>query len=116
MASPNAKYSNNASNVTSATTSASRAVDAHKTIPTANGINTPAVATRFQAIVVDSPKKSRPSSHHIERNKSRRRSGTDIPVCPNQGIVGGARPARPELQGASDAALERRGNQRRTEC
>src|SRR5713101_8038786 len=60
-ASPSAKYSN----------SASRAVEPHNTSPTANGINTAAVATRFQVIEKDSPDKSRASSHHIKRNKSR---------------------------------------------
>src|SRR5713226_2887343 len=75
MASPSAKYSNSASSVTSATATASNAVDPHKTIPTANGINTAAVATRFQVIEMESPEKSLPSSHHIERNKSRKRVG-----------------------------------------
>src|SRR6266571_2536210 len=75
MASPSAKYSNSASSVTSATASASNAVEPHKTSPTAKGINTAAVATRFQVIEMESPKKSLPSSHHIERNKSRTRVG-----------------------------------------
>src|SRR6266849_1324175 len=75
MASPSAKYSKSASRVTSATASASRAVEPHKTIPTAKGISTAAVATRFQVIERESPENSPPSSHHIERNKSRKRVG-----------------------------------------
>src|SRR6266436_3620859 len=55
IASPKAKYSNSASIVTSATARASSAVDPHSTIPTTNGINTTAVATRFQVIEKDSP-------------------------------------------------------------
>src|SRR5258708_15370698 len=75
MASPSAKYSNSASSVTSATASATIAVEPHKTIPTAKGISTAAVTTLFQVIEKDSPDNSRPSSHHIERNKSRERAG-----------------------------------------
>src|SRR5260370_42566306 len=73
MASPKAKYSKSASRVTNPTASATIAVEPHKTIPTANGISTAAVATRFQVIEKESPQKSRSSSHHIERNKSRPR-------------------------------------------
>src|SRR5260370_20315021 len=73
IASPRAKYSNNASIVTSATASATIAVEPHTTKPTTNGINTAAVATRFQVIEKDSPENSQASSHHIERNKSRPR-------------------------------------------
>src|SRR6266478_9686830 len=79
IASPKAKYSNNASNVTSPTASATIAVDPHNTIPTTNGINTTAVATRFRVIEKESPKKSRLSSHHIEPTKSRLRSTTGVP-------------------------------------
>src|SRR6266478_4388293 len=73
IASPSAKYSNSASIVTKPTASATIAVEPHKTIPTTNGISTAAVATRFQVIEKESPQKSRSSSHHIERNKSRPR-------------------------------------------
>src|SRR5260370_28507076 len=73
MASPKAKYSKSASSVTNATANATIAVEPHKTIPTANGISTAAVATRFQVIEKESPQKSRSSSHHIEGNKSRPR-------------------------------------------
>src|SRR5467141_2393259 len=78
IASPKAKYSNSASIVTNPTASARSAVDPHNTIPTTNGIKTTAVATRFQVIEMESPKKSRPSSHHIERNKSRKRVGQTL--------------------------------------
>src|SRR5258708_30333544 len=70
MASPSAKYSNSASSVTSATASATIAVEPHNTKPTTNGISTAAVATRFQVIEKESPQKLQASSHHIERNKS----------------------------------------------
>src|SRR5712664_2623360 len=73
IASPSAKYSNSASIVTNPTANATIAVDPHKTIPTANGISTAAVATRFQVIEKDSPDNSRSSSLHIARNKSRNR-------------------------------------------
>src|SRR5437899_4630037 len=76
IASPSVKYSNRASSVTNPTASAKIAVDPHSTIPTTNGINTTAVATRFQVIEVESLQKSRPSSHHIMRNKSRRNGGS----------------------------------------
>src|SRR2546427_4577939 len=75
MASPKAKYSKRASSVTNPTVSATIAVEPHNTIPTANGISTAAVATRFQVIEKDSPDNSRPSSHHIGSNKSRKRVG-----------------------------------------
>src|SRR5947207_8165100 len=71
IASPKAKYSHSASIVTNPTASAKIAVDPHSTIPTTNGIKTTAVATRFHVIEMESPKKSRPSSHHIEQSKSR---------------------------------------------
>src|SRR5712692_346139 len=87
IASPRAKYSNNASMVTRATASATIAVEPHTTKPTTNGISTAAVATRFQVIEKESPQKLQASSHHIERNKSRQRSRTDIPVCPNHGAA-----------------------------
>src|SRR5437870_5061980 len=80
IASPKAKYSNSASIVTNPTASATIAVDPHSTIPTTNGINTTAVATRFQVIEMESPQKSRPSSHHIEPNKSRRVGQTFLSV------------------------------------
>src|SRR5713226_9009284 len=70
-ASPSAKYSNSASSVTNATASASRVVEPHNTSPTAKGISTAAVATRFHVIEKNSPEESCPSSHHIGRNKSR---------------------------------------------
>src|SRR5260370_28269263 len=78
MASPSAKYSNSASSVTSATASATIAVEPHTTKPTTNGINTAAVATRFQVIEKESPEKWQASSHHIARNKSRTKTRTDI--------------------------------------
>src|SRR5260370_32007880 len=71
IASPSAKYSNSASSITRATASATIAVEPHTTKPTTNGISTAAVATRFQVIEKESPKKWQASSHHIERNKSR---------------------------------------------
>src|SRR5258705_13426022 len=71
MASPRAKYSNNASITTSASPKARMAVEPHSTSPTTNGISTAAVTTRFQVIERDSPENSQFSSHHIERNKSR---------------------------------------------
>src|SRR5713226_2449669 len=77
IASPSAKYSKSASSITSAVASATIAVEPHKASPTTNGINTTAVATRFQVIEMDSPEKLQASSHHIERNKSRTRSRTD---------------------------------------
>src|SRR5438876_1014588 len=56
IASPSVKYSNRASSVTNPTASAKIAVDPHNTIPTTNGINTTAVATRFQVIEMESPR------------------------------------------------------------
>ena len=50
MASPKLKYSNNAIITTSAKARARTAVELHKASPTANGISTAAVATRFQVI------------------------------------------------------------------
>src|ERR1700730_14981218 len=55
IASPSAKYSKSASTIMSASTSATHAVEAHKTIPTTNGIKTAAVATRFQVMKKESP-------------------------------------------------------------
>src|SRR5438034_2831510 len=80
IASPSVKYSNRASSVTNPTASAKIAVDPHSTIPTTNGINTTAVATRFQVIEMESPQRSRPSSHHIMRNKSRRKQALGMRV------------------------------------
>src|SRR6266567_8876307 len=78
MASPKAKYSNSASRLTRARAIATIAVEPHKTIPTANGISTAAVATRFHFIEEESPEKEQASSHHIEWNKSRsRRKGSE---------------------------------------
>jgi hypothetical protein len=57
--------------VTNATAIARIAVDPHSTRPTAKGISTAAVATRFHVIEMKSPEKSLASSHHIEGNKSR---------------------------------------------
>src|SRR5712691_4368525 len=82
IASPSAKYSNNASSVTNPTANATIAVDPHNTVPTTNGISTAAVATRFQVIKKDSPVKSRPLSHHIGTNKSRKRAGQTLSACP----------------------------------
>src|ERR1700682_2302400 len=87
MASPSAKYSKSASSVTRATASATIAVEPHTTKTTTNGIKTTAVATRFQVIGKESPQKLQASSHHIERNKSRKRSRTDILVCANHGAA-----------------------------
>src|SRR6202158_6061871 len=87
MASPSAKYSKSASSVTRATASATIAVNPPTTKPTTNGIKTTAVATRFQVIEKESPQKLQASSHHIERNKSRKRSRTDILVCANHGAA-----------------------------
>src|SRR6266581_6140631 len=81
MASPRAKYSNSASRVTRARAIATIAVEPHNTIPTANGISTAAVATRFHVIEEESPEKEQASSHHIEWNKSRSRTKTVILVC-----------------------------------
>src|SRR6267378_6693727 len=81
IASPRAKYSKSASIVTRATASEIIAVEPHTTKLTTNGIKTTAVATRFQVIEMESPQKSQASSHHIERNKSRKRSRTDILAC-----------------------------------
>src|SRR5713101_2913365 len=91
MASPKVKYSNSASSVTRPTASATIAVEPHNTSPTAKGINTAAVATRFHVMEMESPEKLQASSHHIGRNKSRTRSTTDTPVRPNHGIAGDAR-------------------------
>src|ERR1700676_4754309 len=55
IASPSAKYSKTASTIISASTSATHAVDAHKTMPTTNGIRTAAVAPRFQVMKKESP-------------------------------------------------------------
>src|SRR6202051_3546610 len=55
MASPNAKYSKSASNITSASTSATTMVEPHKTRLTTTGINTAAVATLFQVMKDESP-------------------------------------------------------------
>src|SRR6266404_4415757 len=55
MASPSAKYSNSASTIISASTSATHAVEPHSTSPTTNGIKTTAVATRFQVMKKESP-------------------------------------------------------------
>src|SRR6266566_8485163 len=76
MASPRLKYSNNAIITTSAKARARTAVELHKASPTANGVSTAAVATRFQVIEKESPEQSLPSSHHIARNKSLTRSRT----------------------------------------
>src|SRR6266550_9199621 len=74
MASPRLKYSNNAIITTSAKARARTAVELHKASPTANGISSAAVATRFHVIEKESPEQSPPSSHHIARNKSLTRS------------------------------------------
>src|SRR6267143_5058652 len=99
IASPKAKYSNNASNVTSPTASATIAVDPHNTIPTTNGINTPAVATRFQVIEMDSPEKSasvcktrlprRAVLPHLitSREINHAPGRTGIPVCPSHEVT-----------------------------
>src|SRR6202158_2585093 len=87
IAPPSAKYSNSASSVTRAPASATIAVEPHATKPTTNGIKTTAVATRFQVIEKESPQKLQASSHHIERNKSRKRSRIDIFVCANHGAA-----------------------------
>src|SRR5271169_5507690 len=50
IASPNAKYSHNASTVIAAVATATTHVGVNSTIPTTTGINTSAVATRFQVI------------------------------------------------------------------
>src|ERR1700747_2422598 len=50
MASPNAKYSQSASTVTTAVAIATTHVGVNSTKPTTTGINTSAVATRFQVI------------------------------------------------------------------
>src|SRR6267378_2519236 len=96
MASPSAKYSKSASSVTSATARATIAVEPHTTKPTTNGIKTTAVATRFQVIEKESLQKLQASSHHIERNKSRKRSRTDILACRIHGITIAARWKMPQ--------------------
>src|SRR5260370_9944257 len=50
MASPSAKYSKSANRITSASASATHAVEPHNTIPTTKGISIAAVATRFQVM------------------------------------------------------------------
>src|SRR5258705_1581727 len=50
IASPNAKYSQSASTVITAVATATAAVDANNTSRTTTGINTSAVATRFQVM------------------------------------------------------------------
>src|SRR5882757_7570163 len=50
IASPNAKYSQSANTVITAVATATAAVDANSTNPTTTGINTSAVATRFQVM------------------------------------------------------------------
>src|SRR5882672_3303129 len=50
IASPNAKYSQSASTVITAVATATTHVGVNNTIPTTTGINTSAVATRFQVI------------------------------------------------------------------
>src|SRR5579864_2868573 len=50
MAPPSEKYSNSANKITSAKATATHAVEPHNTMPTTTGINTAAVATRFQVM------------------------------------------------------------------
>src|SRR5690242_3770542 len=73
MASPRAKNSKSARRMTSAMPRATKAVEPKNTSATTAGINTTAVATRFQVIEMDSPDESRVLSHHISRKKSRMR-------------------------------------------
>src|SRR3954447_19180118 len=70
MASPIEKYSTIARIVTIANAAATHAVGANNTSPTTTGINTTAVATRFQVIKRGSPRTPERTSHHIERRKS----------------------------------------------
>src|SRR5436190_18447760 len=104
MASPKLKYSNNAIITTSAKARARTAVELHKASPTATGISSAAVATRFQVIEKESPEQSPPSSHHIARNKSRKRIGQTSTNATPAG-----------LQSVSYAVGERWGNQRHTD-
>src|ERR1700722_6657184 len=55
MASPSAKYSKSARNITSANTNATTMVEAQSTRLTTTGINTAAVATLFQVMKDKSP-------------------------------------------------------------
>src|SRR5229473_5370928 len=69
IASPSAKYSNSASTIIRASASATHAVEPHSTSPTTNGINTTAVATRFQVIWKESPRRTARRRLTVESRK-----------------------------------------------
>src|SRR5450755_3010533 len=72
MASPSAKYSKRARSMTSASASATTAVEPHNTRPTTTGMSTAAVTILFQVMKGESPVGAG-TLHHIV---SRRNCGT----------------------------------------
>src|SRR5712672_3962656 len=77
MASPSAKYSNSASTMIRASTSATHAVEPHSTSPTTNGIRTTAVATRFQVMKKKSPRRTA-RKVNSRRSKVERKRGSKV--------------------------------------
>src|ERR1700686_1159218 len=91
MASPSAKYSQRASTIISPIASATSDVAHHSTTPTTIGINTTAVATRFQVMEKESPpkcaKKGNSRKSKVERKIGSKPGYYSRRACPGGKVI-----------------------------